>query len=145
MKLAFLIWLASVMPHPMADQVCLATTVYLEARSEPVVGQMAVAEVAMTRRDSGRWGDSLCSVLQAPGQFALSTTHPGFVVRNPAAFATAWRVAGRVTEMWALPHDQRDLVVPNANHFYASHIEPPSWAKSHKVATIGSHYFYRVN
>lgn len=145
MRLAFLLWVSSVLPQPVADQVCLATTVYLEARSEPVVGQMAVAEVAMTRRDSGRWGNSLCSVVRAPGQFAFSTTHPGFVIRNPDALATAWRIAGRVTEMWALPHDQRDLVVPSANHFYASHIDPPSWAKSHKVATIGSHYFYRVN
>lgn len=32
MKLSFLLWLASVLPQPAADQLCLATTVYLEAR-----------------------------------------------------------------------------------------------------------------
>lgn len=144
MKLAFLLWLASVMPTPFADHVCLATTVYLEARSEPEAGQLAVAEVAMTRRDSGRWGDSVCSVLRSPNQFALSTTHPGFVLRNPVALAKAWRVADRVMTMWSLPHAERDLVVPNANSFYSASIDPPAWAK-HKIATIGSHYFYRVN
>ena len=144
MKLAFLLWLASVLPAPVADQVCLATTVYLEARSEPEAGQLAVAEVAMTRRDSGRWGDTACSVLLSPNQFALSTTHPGFVLRSPVALAKAWRVASRVTTMWALPHAERDLVGPYANSFYASSIDPPAWAKN-KIATIGSHYFYRVN
>lgn len=145
MKLAFLLWLASVSPQPLADQICLATTVYLEARSEPMAGQLAVAEVAMTRRDSGRWGNSVCSVVRAPGQFALTTTHPGFVIRNPKALATAWRVADRVADMWKLPRDQRDLLVPDASHFYATYIDPPAWSNSKRVATIGSHYFHRVN
>ena len=54
MKISFLLWLASILPQPAADQVCLASTVYLEARSESQIGQMAVAEVAMRRRESGR-------------------------------------------------------------------------------------------
>src|SRR5690349_15559336 len=65
MKLSFLLWLASVLPQPAADQLCLATTVYLEARSESQIGQMAVAEVAMRRRENGRWGDTVCEVVRA--------------------------------------------------------------------------------
>jgi hypothetical protein len=29
MKLAWLLWMASVLPQPLADQTCLAATVYL--------------------------------------------------------------------------------------------------------------------
>ena len=56
MKLSFLLWLASLLPQPAADPLCLATTVYLEARDQPVIGQRAVAEVALRRQADGRWG-----------------------------------------------------------------------------------------
>ncbi len=56
MKLAWILWMASLFHNPVADRTCLATTMYLEARGEPVIGQLAVAEVALRRRDSGEWG-----------------------------------------------------------------------------------------
>src|SRR5262249_49096020 len=62
MKLSMLLWLMSVLPQPLADQTCLATTVYLEARSQSTVGQLAVAEVAMRRRERGQWGGTVCDV-----------------------------------------------------------------------------------
>jgi hypothetical protein len=74
MKLSMLLWLMSVLPQPLADQTCLATTVYLEARSQSTVGQMAVAEVAMRRRERGQWGGTVCDVVKSPHQFALTTT-----------------------------------------------------------------------
>ncbi len=59
MKLSALLWMASVLPSHLADQTCLATTVYLEARSEPTIGQYAVAEVALRRRDRGMGGNTV--------------------------------------------------------------------------------------
>ena len=50
MKLGLLLWMTSVMPQPVADQTCLAATVYLEARGESTRGQMAVAEVGLHRQ-----------------------------------------------------------------------------------------------
>src|SRR5262249_16275149 len=79
MKLAWILWLASLFHNQASDRACLAATVYLEARGEPVRGQMAVAEVGMRRRDTGDWGDSLCRVLKARGQFALSTTSKNYL------------------------------------------------------------------
>ena len=56
MKLAWILWLASMFHNnPASDQACLAATVYLEARGEPVRGQFAVAEVGLRRLAQG-WG-----------------------------------------------------------------------------------------
>jgi len=145
MKISLLLWLASILPQPAADQVCLASTVYLEARSESQIGQMAVAEVAMRRRESGRWGSTVCDVVRAPGQFALTTMKNSYSLDNPEAWRKAWTVAGRVIDMWALPRDRRHLVVPNADHFILADSASPGWIKGPPLTTIGAHNFYRVN
>ena len=145
MKLAFLLWMASVLPQPQADQICLASTVYLEARSESPRGQMAVAEVALRRRESGRWGSDVCSVVEAPGQFALSRTSKNYLFDTPQAWQEAWAIAGRAIEMWSLPAAQRTFVVPKADHFVAADSASPAWIKGPPLATIGAHSFYRIN
>lgn len=145
MKLSFLLWLASILPQPAADQVCLATTVYLEARSESKVGQMAVAEVAMRRRESGRWGKTVCDVVRAPGQFATTTTRESRVMDDPEAWNKAWQIAGRSLAIWSLPRDRRKFVVPDADHFVLADSVSPGWIKGPPLATIGAHNFYRIN
>ncbi|MBX3700884.1 MAG: cell wall hydrolase [Dokdonella sp.] len=145
MTISFLLWLATILPQPAADQVCLATTVYLEARSESQVGQMAVAEVAMRRREHGRWGNTVCDVVRAPGQFALTTTNPRYALRNPRAWAAAWAVAGHAIHMWSLPIDRRRLVVPDADHFVLAESTTPAWIKGAAATTIGAHNFYHIN
>jgi spore germination cell wall hydrolase CwlJ-like protein len=145
MKLALLLWLASVLPQPTADQVCLASTIYLEARSESPMGQAAVAEVALRRRDSGQWGDTLCSVLLARGQFALSTTSTNYILDEPAAWRDAWDIADKAMADWALPPGRRITLVPKADHFFAAGTTPPAWAQGEPLAIIGDHRFYRTN
>ncbi len=145
MKLAWLLWLASVLPAHDADRTCLAAMVYLEARSESQLGQAAVAEVAMRRRENGRWGNDVCGVVNAKGQFALSTTNKNYMLRNPDAWQKAWQVADHAMAMWELPSDKRKFVVPEASHFVAEEFATPSWRKGQPLAVIGAHSFYRVN
>ncbi len=145
MKLAMLMWLASLMPQPVADPLCLATTIYLEARDQPELGQRAVAEVALRRRDSGLWGDSLCAVVTAPAQFAPGIVHPGHLLKNPRAFERAARIAFDSLRHWRTPDADRREVVPGASHFAAHALANPAWARrSEQVAVIGDHSFYRV-
>lgn len=145
MKLAFLLWLASIAPQPAADHICLATTIYLEARSESTIGQQAVAEVALRRRDSGRWGTSACEVVRARGQFATATTNVNYVLRNPQAWKKAWAIADHALTMWSLPSNRRQFVVPNADSFVHADSVYPYWIKGPPLATIGAHNFYRIN
>jgi len=145
MKLAWLLWLASVAPPDVAERTCLAATIYLEARSESQLGQVAVAEVAMRRREKGRWGNNVCNVVTAPGQFAVSTTNKNYMLRNPQAWSKAWIVADQAIRMWDLPIAQREFVVPGADHFVAEEIASPAWIKGQPLAVIGAHSFYRIN
>ena len=145
MKLGLLLWLASVLPQQTADRVCLASTIYLEARSESMIGQAAVAEVALRRRESGQWGDSLCSVLLARGQFALSRMSTNYIVDEPAAWQNAWFVAGAAMHVWSLPPALRVSLVPKADHFFAAGAATPTWAKGNPLAVIGDHRFYGAN
>src|SRR5690606_39219052 len=139
MKLATLLWLSQLLPQPYADQACLATTVYLEARNQSELGQRAVAEVALRRLETGRWGDSLCEVVTAPAQFAPTLIHHGFRFRNLRAWARSVRVAMQATSDWSQPLEQRRQVVPGADHFVALAKARPSWSQRTPVATTGDH------
>ena len=144
MKLSFILWLASVLPQPAADPLCLATTVYLEARNQTELGQRAVAEVALRRRDSGQWGESVCDVVMARKQFAPTIVNPGLRMRNLEAWQKAVDVAFQAQQDWSLPVGERHEVVPGASHFAALDLASPAWATSPRVATIGDHTFFRV-
>ncbi|MEO9078946.1 MAG: cell wall hydrolase [Rhodanobacter sp.] len=144
MKLSMLLWLTTLMPQPVADQACLATTVYLEARSESVLGQLAVAEVALRRRDRGFYGNTVCKVVTAPHQFATTTTPGSFEVSNLDAFAKAWRISGNSIHNWELPVAQRHMLVPRADHFATTTVSP-TWSHNRSSVTIGDHAFYAVN
>jgi len=145
MSLAWIMWLASLLPQPTADSLCLATTIYLEARNQSELGQQAVAEVAMRRLESGRWGADLCSVVTAPKQFAPTLVSPRFKIRNPVAWERAVRVALQAQAEWARPQLDRKQVVPGADHFVVLDIAQPEWAKGVPVARIGDHTFFRIS
>ena len=114
MKLAWILWLSHVLPQPAADSLCLSTTVYLEARDQTALGQQAVAEVALRRRDSGLWGNNLCAVVTARKQFAPTIVSPQTRLSNTGAWEDAVTVALASERNWALPIGQRKQIVPGA-------------------------------
>ncbi len=142
MTIGWLLGLTALLPQPVADQTCLAATVYLEARSEPARGQLAVAEVALRRRDLG-YGATVCEVVTAPHQFALTMIPKSYRIDNQLAWNAAWRTAGEALRVWSLPKSQRMVVVPHADHFMRLDATA-EWAKS-PLATIGEHRFYAVD
>ena len=131
--------------QPAADSLCLSTTVYLEARDQSVRGQQAVAEVALRRRDSGLWGDSMCEVVTARKQFAPTLVSPRTRLSNTEAWVASRDHRARSRSATGqLPPGQRKEIVPGASHFMAHAIASPSWRNAYQVATIGDHTFLRV-
>ena len=129
-----------------AELKCLAENVYHEARGEPLEGQYAVAEVTMNRVRSTRFPDSVCEVVHEKrwdarrrrGVGAFSWTELESLSRP---HGTAWQQARQVAvAVYDGAHTPR---MPNALYYHANYIKP-SWAKpNRRVATIGSHLFYR--
>lgn len=143
MKLAWILWLANILPQPVADPLCLTATLYLEARDQSEAGQRAVAEVALRRTDSGLWGQTVCQTVTARKQFAPTIVHPGYRLKNPKAWYRSARLAFASLREWRLPPGERRELVPGASHFAAHDLVEPAWANQ-PVAVIGDHSFYRV-
>jgi spore germination cell wall hydrolase CwlJ-like protein len=115
---------------------CLATSVYFEAKGEPLNGQLAVAQTVMNRAASGRFPDSVCGVVRQPGQFSF--LHRG-AMPTPHRASDAWKRAVAIAKI------ARDglwkQVAPDALFFHARRVSP-GWGKI-KVASLGNHIFFR--
>jgi spore germination cell wall hydrolase CwlJ-like protein len=116
---------------------CLALNIYYESRGEPILGQVAVANVTMNRAE--HHNQSICQVVYSPGQFHW-TANRG--IRGPGG--DAWRQA--LTISWLLI-SQPELIydVTNGARFFHGHRRTPSIFRSYEhIATIGGHRFYRT-
>ena len=115
---------------------CLATTVYYEARSESLAGQLAVANVVLERSKSGRFPKDLCGVVKQPGQFSF--VKGGRLPTGPNN-AGQWNTAKAIAHIamegsWANP-------VQGALFFHSSRVSP-GW-RHERLTRIGGHVFYR--
>ncbi len=114
---------------------CLAVGVYYEAKSEPLAGQLAVAEVILNRTTSGRFPRSVCGVLTQRGQFSF--VRSGKLPSPPAN--AQWRKAVAVAQV--AQKNLWDSPVENALYFHARYVSP-RWNRA-RVGAIGNHIFYR--
>jgi spore germination cell wall hydrolase CwlJ-like protein len=115
---------------------CLAASVYFEAKSEPLEGQLAVAEVVINRAESGRFASSICSVVFQKGQFSF-VRGGGFPPINKSS--RYWREAVAVAQI--AMNEEWDSRASKALFFHASRVSP-GWNKV-RVAQLGNHVFYR--
>ena len=125
-------------PEPGSHELeCLATGVYFEAKSEPLAGQLAVAQVIANRAQSGgRFPSTYCGVLFQRGQFSFIHGHSlPHVARDNRQWQTAVAIAKVVDE--GLKQSQ----VGNALFYHARYVSPGWHLK--RVASIGNHIFFR--
>jgi N-acetylmuramoyl-L-alanine amidase len=114
---------------------CLATSIYFESKGEPLVGQLAVAQVILNRSKQKRFGSSVCGVVTQPGQFSfVRGGRVPDVDEGNRSYKTAVAVAKvALAEAWDSP-------APQALYFNAR--RAPFSGKT-RVASIGNHVFYR--
>jgi spore germination cell wall hydrolase CwlJ-like protein len=119
-----------------ADEKCLASAIFYEARSESFEGQLAVAQVILNRVESGRFARSICGVVLQPGQFSFVR---GGAIPAIRKSSKDWREAlaiARIAQAKLHPTGAE-----NALFFHATHVNP-KWRLS-RVTSIGNHVFYR--
>jgi spore germination cell wall hydrolase CwlJ-like protein len=121
-----------------AEQDCLANAVYFEARSEPLQGQLAVAEVVINRAASGRYPTSLCGVVVQPAQFSF--VRRGRIPHADRA-SDAWRRAVAVARI-AKDRMTARVLPASCLWYHASYVSPRWGRRLARNARIGLHIFY---
>lgn len=122
---------------PEGDEDCLANAVYFEARSEPIEGQLAVAQVVLNRAASGLYPSGLCEVIKQPAQFSF--VRKGEI---PAADknSDAWRKAVAIAHI--AKEKLASEVASNTLWYHASYVAPKWRRNLTRQAKIGLHIFY---
>ena len=119
------------------DIECLAMNIYHEARGEPVVGQIAVAQVTMNRVEHNYFPDTVCSVVWDEDQFSWTNDGRSDRIRDNRAYSVALNIAETVY------HDEEDDPTEGSLFYHATYISPPFWTRHMEVsAEIGIHVFY---
>ncbi len=115
---------------------CLAGTVYFESKGKSLAGQLAVAEVVLARKSSGRFPSSICGVVYQKSQFSFVR---GGKMPPINTGGQQWKNAVAIAQIalndgWASP-------VAGALFFHAKYVSP-GW-KLKRIGSIDQHIFYR--
>ena len=130
---------------------CMATAIYFEARGEPMVGQVAVAQVIMSRVYDERYPNTICEVVK---QGYYYSWNPEIPIRDKCQFSF-WcdgkpeNIKDEDAYFWATEVAQAVMVgtlydtTQGATHYHAYYVQP-SWSKKFtQTVRINDHIFYR--
>lgn len=121
---------------------CMALNLYHEARSEPIMGQYAVAMVTLNRAKGER--KNVCRVVLAKKQFSWTTTLVKGVTVAPSGLPKdqdAWKKAQIIANV-SLSGKMPDFT--NGSNFYHVQRIRPYWVSSmERTKQVGRHIFYR--
>lgn len=120
-----------------AEQHCLASTIYFEARGEPLEGQLAVAEVVLNRARSGRYPSTICGVVRQPAQF--SYVRRGVIPRADPN-CEEWRRAVAIARI--AEAGETRLLPENVLWYHANYVSPGWGRRLARNTRIGLHIFY---
>src|SRR6056300_303686 len=146
---------------------CLAQNIYFEAKSEPLAGQYAVADVVLNRVKDTRYPNTICEVVrEGPIKESWKTRqhkdlapkeriyHP---IKNRCQFSwycdgkadtirdnDSWRMAQIIA--YKIVHtDKMRGITEGATHYHADYVSPKWASKIQLVGSISTHIFYRWN
>ena len=123
---------------------CLANAIYFEARSEPVRGQMAVAQVVINRAFSGFYPNDICGVVYQNAhrrlacQFTFACDGKSKAINERGEWARANRIAKQTLD--------GQIYVPEvakSTHYHAVYVHPNWVHEMKKMVRFGIHNFYR--
>ena len=130
---------------------CMATAIYFEARGEPMVGQVAVAQVIMARVNDERYPNTICEVVK---QGYYYSWNPEIPIPDKCQFSF-WcdgkpeKIKDEDAYFWATEVADAVMVgtlydtTQGATHYHAYYVQP-SWSKKFtQTVRINDHIFYR--
>ena len=134
LTLALTASVVSAKPLSSKDVACLARNVYYEAKADDPVGQLAVAQVTLNRVRLGTWGNTICKVVYAKGQFSWTSRKK---LVKPKG--TKWEQSQAIAMKALKGAKVRGL--EKAHSFHSG--KRPKWTGKLKlVKKAGGHFFY---
>lgn len=141
-------WMSKPLPASVfgaAEQKCLATAIYFEARGENIRGQAAVAQVVLNRVRNPTYPKSICGVVYQNDnwrnacQFSFACDGIKDRITSAANYKLAQDIAMAVTA--------GKIFIPevgSSTHYHATYVHP-RWSRTmEKMKKIGLHIFYRT-
>lgn len=121
---------------------CLALNVYFEARSEPIAGQLAVAEVTLNRVASPDYPNTICGVvLQKKGKTCQFSWWCDGKSDKPTE-RYAFQQSKALAKMMIEDGEYISVVGKNVTHYHAQSVNP-YWSNDlGYVQKLGNHIFY---
>ena len=122
----------------MISTLCLALAIYVEARGEPIDGQLLVAEVILNRAAVDDYSGGVCGVIFAPHQFSGITPQLNiYTILMDESWKTSMLVAQDALG--------GNTLGSGATHYHTTEVKP-YWADSlTKLGQYGDHIFYKEN
>lgn len=118
---------------------CLSRNIYWETLHEPLIGQLAVAQIVYNRVKSKKWGNTFCQVIFQKNQF--SWTRNKELVNAKPKNEVQWKRAQHSALLFS--KGVRVIGLHDSEFYYAKYIKPPKWSKNmKKEAQIGQHIFF---
>jgi spore germination cell wall hydrolase CwlJ-like protein len=143
-------WVNNPLPktaHSKTEMKCLADAIYFEARGEPELGQVAVAQVVLNRLKNPAYPNSICGVVYQNKsrrnrcQFSFACDGIRERITDKAAWVSAQALAKRILD------DEKTLYISDvgaSTHYHANYVRP-RWARyMTKKDKIGRHIFYQT-
>ena len=127
-------------PEELAEYYLLALCIWREARGEPMLGKLYVAQTIKNRVKDSRWPDTYTDVILQPLQFSAFNKNDIQVSMYPKPEDNNWADCVAAADM--VLDCKEDFI--KANHYHARSVKP-KWAKQeYIVAQIGNHIFYNL-
>ena len=124
---------------------CMALNIFFEARSEPIQGQIAVAEVTLNRVASDDYPNTICEVVLQENsqgcQFSWWCDGKSDSPKEHNSFQTSKSLAKLMIE----DGQYISVVGKNATHYHTDDIKPYWSDDMVKVEQVGKHIFYTKN
>lgn len=124
---------------------CMALNIFFEARSEPIQGQIAVAEVTLNRVASDDYPNTICEVVLQENsqgcQFSWWCDGKSDSPKEHNSFQTSKSLAKLMIE----DGQYISVIGKNATHYHTDDIKPYWSDDMVKVEQVGKHIFYAKN
>ena len=122
---------------------CLALNIYFEARSEPIEGQIAIAEVTLNRVASTNYPNDVCSVVLQDNKDGCQFSWWCDGKSDQPREHNSLRTSKALAELMLKEGHHITVIGNEATHYHSNDVHP-YWANNlHKIRRIGKHIFYK--